>query len=166
MWWLVTCLLAAALQSCVNGDGTHYKEGEKVRCAADDDDDDDDDDDGVCADYCVREQGGAVLQPTGDLPLLLSACLQTQQSAAPFSNEFSLVTAPPQVQHASLSLGEVLAGDRKAVSDYSIGFLESFDEKTLCTVELGQEEVDILREAIEDLYYFEFVFGERETVGM
>ena len=42
MWWLVTCLLAAALQSCVNGDGTHYKEGEKVRCADDDDDDDDD----------------------------------------------------------------------------------------------------------------------------
>lgn len=71
----------------------------------------------------------------------------------------SLTAPPSQVQHASLTLGEVLAGDRKAVSDYDIGFLESFDEKTLCTVELGEDELNTLREAIEDLYYFEFTFG-------
>ena len=65
-----------------------------------------------------------------------------------------------QVQHASLTLGEVLAGDRKAMSDYSIGFRESFDRKELCSVELGEKEVKKLREAIEDLYYFEFIFGE------
>ena len=69
------------------------------------------------------------------------------------------------MKHASLTLGEVLAGDRKAVSDYSIGFKESFDERTLCSVELDQEAMDTLREAIEDLYYFEFVFGEKETGG-
>ena len=46
------------------------------------------------------------------------------------------------------------------MSDYSIGFTESFDQRTLCTVELHQAELDMLREAIEDLYYFEFVFGE------
>lgn len=65
-----------------------------------------------------------------------------------------------QVQHASLTLGEVLAGDRKAVSDYSVGFLESFDRKELCSVELRESELEKLREAIEDLYYFEFLFGE------
>ena len=58
----------------------------------------------------------------------------------------------------------MLAGDRKAVSDYDIGFLESFDKKTLCTVELNQAEIDTLREAIEDLYYFEFVFGETAMI--
>ena len=60
----------------------------------------------------------------------------------------------------------MLAGDRKAVSGYSIGFLESFDERKLCTVELGEQEVETLREAIEDLYYFEFVFGERKQGEM
>ena len=123
----------------------------------------------VCSDHGVREQGGALLQPTGDLPLLLTACLQTQQSepaSLPYIPQLVMQHyVTPQVQHASLSLGEVLAGDRKAVSDYSIGFLESFDERELCTVELGQKELDILREAIEDLYYFEFVFGESETGG-
>ena len=65
-----------------------------------------------------------------------------------------------QIQHASLTLGEVLAGDRKAMSDYSIGFKESFDHKELCSVELKEPELQTLREAIEDLYYFEFIFGE------
>ena len=50
------------------------------------------------------------------------------------------------------------------MSDYVIGFKESFDERTLCTVGLGTEELDILREAIEDLYYFEFVFGEMKMI--
>ena len=71
-----------------------------------------------------------------------------------------------QVKHASLTLGEVLAGDRKAVSDYDIGFIESFDKKTLCSVELGEKELDQLREAIEDLYYFEFMFGEISLMCM
>jgi transmembrane 9 superfamily protein 1 len=128
MWWLVTCLLAAALQSCVNGDGTHYKEGEKITVYV--------------------NKVGPYFNP--------------QETYHYYSLP---VCRPNKVQHASLSLGEVLAGDRKAVSDYSIGFLESFDEKTLCTVELGQEEVDILREAIEDLYYFEFVFDDLPIRG-
>jgi transmembrane 9 superfamily protein 1 len=75
------------------------------------------------------------------------------------------VCRPVTVQHASLTLGEVLAGDRKAVSDYSIGFTESFDQRTLCTVELHQAELDMLREAIEDLYYFEFVFDDLPIRG-
>lgn len=75
------------------------------------------------------------------------------------------VCRPDRVQHASLTLGEVLAGDRKAVSDYSVGFLESFDRKELCSVELRESELEKLREAIEDLYYFEFLFDELPIRG-
>lgn len=39
-------------------------------------------------------------------------------------------------------------------------FAESFDRKEVCTVKLGQDDVQKLMEAIEDRYYFEFVFGE------
>ncbi|MGH0182149.1 UNVERIFIED_CONTAM: hypothetical protein FKN15_018769 [Acipenser sinensis] len=49
------------------------------------------------------------------------------------------VCRPREVRHKSLSLGEVLDGDRMAESLY---------------------EVDILKEAIEELYYFEFVLDE------
>ena len=59
-----------------------------------------------------------------------------------------------------MTLGEVLDGDRMAVSMYNISFKESFERKTLCTNELGEKDIDRLRHAIEDLYYFEFVYGE------
>lgn len=70
------------------------------------------------------------------------------------------VCRPDKVEHKSLSLGEVLDGDRMAVSMYQIDFKESFDRKEVCTVTLGETEVDQLEEAIEDLYYFEFVYDE------
>ena len=38
-------------------------------------------------------------------------------------------------------------------------FLEPVDNKALCEVELQTKDIDQLREAIEDLYYFEFVLG-------
>ena len=38
---------------------------------------------------------------------------------------------------------------------------ESFDFKPLCTVKIeGADQLAQLKEAVEDLYYFEFVFGE------
>lgn len=46
-----------------------------------------------------------------------------------------------------------------AVSMYNVSFKESFERKILCTNELGAEDVDKLKHAIEDLYYFEFVYG-------
>lgn len=46
-----------------------------------------------------------------------------------------------------------------AVSMYNISFKEAFDRKTLCTNELHEEDVVRLKHAIEDLYYFEFVYG-------
>ena len=59
-----------------------------------------------------------------------------------------------------MTLGEVLDGDRMAVSMYNISFKESFERKSLCTNELEEEDLQRLKHAIEDLYYFEFVYGE------
>lgn len=39
--------------------------------------------------------------------------------------------------------------------------LESFDRKQLCSRELEGKEVAQFQEAIEDLYYFEFIYGEQ-----
>ena len=47
-----------------------------------------------------------------------------------------------------------------AVSLYDIGFNVSVKSEELCTMILSEDQVDKFREAIEDLYYFEFVFGE------
>ncbi len=47
-----------------------------------------------------------------------------------------------------------------AVSLYNISFKESFERKALCTNELEEKEVSKLKHAIEDLYYFEFVYGK------
>ena len=64
------------------------------------------------------------------------------------------------MEHRSLTLGEVLDGDRMAVSMYNVSFKESFERKTLCTIELKEEDIAMLKHAIEDLYYFEFVYGK------
>uniref|UniRef100_A0ABM0MUD4 Transmembrane 9 superfamily member n=1 Tax=Saccoglossus kowalevskii TaxID=10224 RepID=A0ABM0MUD4_SACKO len=67
------------------------------------------------------------------------------------------VCRPEKVEHRSLTLGEILDGDRMAVSMYDIKFKEDVTDGKLCTVELKEEDIEQLREAIEDLYYFEFI---------
>ena len=47
-----------------------------------------------------------------------------------------------------------------AVSLYDITFKETFDQKVLCKLMLGEEDIAMLQSAIEDLYYFEFVYGK------
>lgn len=64
-----------------------------------------------------------------------------------------------QIEHRSLTLGEVLDGDRMAVALYNVSFKESFDRKVLCTTSLNRAELEHLQESVEDLYYFEFVYG-------
>lgn len=62
--------------------------------------------------------------------------------------------------HRDLTLGEILDGDRMALSLYNIKFKETFDQKVLCKLMLSEKDITTLQEAIEDLYYFEFVYGE------
>lgn len=47
-----------------------------------------------------------------------------------------------------------------AVSLYDIHFNQSTPHEELCTLIINGDDVLKLKEAIEDLYYFEFVFGE------
>ena len=46
-----------------------------------------------------------------------------------------------------------------AVSLYEANFTMPVPHKELCTKTLLEEDISKLQEAIEDLYYFEFVFG-------
>ena len=54
----------------------------------------------------------------------------------------------------------MLDGDRMAKSMYKIKFKENQESATLCKVELNEEDLNKLKAAIEDLYYFEFVAGK------
>lgn len=70
------------------------------------------------------------------------------------------VCRPEKVHHKSLTLGEVLDGDRMAESLYYIRFKENMEKRTLCKLTLSEKQVDQLREAIEELFYFEFVLDD------
>ncbi|XP_057366234.1 transmembrane 9 superfamily member 1-like isoform X1 [Daphnia carinata] len=78
------------------------------------------------------------------------------------------VCIPEKIEHRSLSLGEVLDGDRMAKSLYKLKFKMDLEKKTLCTLNLKKKELEKLSEAIEDQYYFEFVVDDlplRNFVG-
>lgn len=78
------------------------------------------------------------------------------------------VCRPSIIEHKSLSLGEVLDGDRMAKSNYIIKFKENIEDRKLCDLQLSEEEVQYLREAIEENYYYEFVVDDipvRDFVG-
>lgn len=52
-----------------------------------------------------------------------------------------IVTLLLQVHHKSLSLGEVLDGDRMAESLYYIRFRENVEKKVLCKLTLSEKQV-------------------------
>ncbi|XP_071508029.1 transmembrane 9 superfamily member 1-like [Diadema antillarum] len=70
------------------------------------------------------------------------------------------VCRPEKVETKSLTLGEILDGDRMAVSTYKIKFKENAVNSELCVMKLSEADLTQLREAIEDLYYFEFVVDQ------
>ncbi|XP_032827128.1 transmembrane 9 superfamily member 1 isoform X3 [Petromyzon marinus] len=71
------------------------------------------------------------------------------------------VCRPEHIEHKSLTLGEVLDGDRMARSIYELHFRRDvLQPRKLCDVTLAQAELHQLHEAIEELYYFEFVLED------
>ena len=70
------------------------------------------------------------------------------------------VCRPKEIKHKSLTLGEVLDGDRMAYSMYEIHFMKNEKDKLLCEMKLEKQELDQLKEAVEELYYFEMVADE------
>jgi len=67
------------------------------------------------------------------------------------------ICRPSKIEHRSLTLGEVLDGDRMARSLYKIKFKQNIEDARLCTNELKEKDIETLKSAIEDFYYFEFV---------
>lgn len=67
------------------------------------------------------------------------------------------ICRPTKIEHRSLTLGEVLDGDRMAKSLYDVKFRKDSENVELCTVELKSGDLNHLMSAIEDFYYFEFV---------
>ena len=70
------------------------------------------------------------------------------------------VCVPDKIQHKALTLGEILDGDRMAFSDYKINFMEDKERTKLCTKKITQKDLNKLKSAVEDLYYFEFVVDD------
>uniref|UniRef100_A0A8C5YBK8 Transmembrane 9 superfamily member n=1 Tax=Microcebus murinus TaxID=30608 RepID=A0A8C5YBK8_MICMU len=67
--------------------------------------------------------------------------------------------------HKSLSLGKVPDGDRMAESLYEIRFRENVEKRILSHMQLSSAQVQQLRQAIEELYYFEFVVDDLPIRG-
>ena len=70
------------------------------------------------------------------------------------------VCVPKKIQHKALTLGEILDGDRMAFSDYKINFMQDKEKTKLCTRKITQKDLNKLKDAVEDLYYFEFVVDD------
>ena len=71
------------------------------------------------------------------------------------------VCRPEKIVHKSLTLGEVLDGDRMAESVYDLKFKTNVPRTPLCSIKkLTGKEFDTIVEAVEESYYFEFVAGK------
>ncbi|KAL8572570.1 Transmembrane 9 superfamily member 1 [Nucella lapillus] len=70
------------------------------------------------------------------------------------------VCTPEKIEHKKLTLGEVLDGDRMALSFYNITFKWEINQQELCQMEFSKKDLEILHDAVEDLYYFEFVLDD------
>uniref|UniRef100_A0A2P2I5S5 Transmembrane 9 superfamily member n=1 Tax=Hirondellea gigas TaxID=1518452 RepID=A0A2P2I5S5_9CRUS len=70
------------------------------------------------------------------------------------------VCRPSIIEHKSLTLGEVLDGDRMARSLYKFNFGVDVKEQVLCSMVLSDEEVKQLSESIEENYYYELVVDD------
>ncbi|XP_065652076.1 transmembrane 9 superfamily member 1 isoform X2 [Hydra vulgaris] len=75
------------------------------------------------------------------------------------------ICRPDKVEHRSLTLGEVLDGDRMAVSMYDIKFKHDIENANVCTKSMNEKDIEQLKHAIEDLYYFEFILDDLPIRG-
>ncbi|KAG1714191.1 Transmembrane 9 superfamily member 1 [Nymphon striatum] len=75
------------------------------------------------------------------------------------------ICRPEKIVHKSLSLGEVLEGDRMAFSEFKFSFKANTEKEVLCQQTLSKEDVDKLSHAIENFYYFEFVLDDLPLRG-
>ncbi|XP_074656952.1 transmembrane 9 superfamily member 1-like [Tubulanus polymorphus] len=75
------------------------------------------------------------------------------------------VCRPEKIEAKILTLGEVLDGDRMALSLYDLKYKEDIPRKELCKFTYNEQDLKKIREAIEELYYFEFVVDDIPVRG-
>ncbi|KAJ8413238.1 hypothetical protein AAFF_G00092340 [Aldrovandia affinis] len=115
----------------------------------------------VLALFLLPQIGWAVSYKSGDPVTLYVNKVGPYHNPQETYHYYTLpVCRPKEVRHKALSLGEVIDGDRMAESLYDIRFRENTERQTLCQLTINEKEVEQLREAVEELYYFEFVLDE------
>lgn len=67
------------------------------------------------------------------------------------------VCTPDKIKHKSMTIGELLDGDRMAYSLHNIKFRESQPKTKLCSRLIDEKDLKTLKQAVEEYYYFEFV---------
>jgi len=92
----------------------------------------------------------------------------------PYSNPsetyeyYSLPFCPPakkEIQHRHVSLGEVLEGDAISNSAYDIRFGVNIQWQLLCKLHLQPSEIRQFKKAIDEFYFFEFLFDDLPLRG-
>jgi len=73
--------------------------------------------------------------------------------------------APKEEIRKSQHLGEVLAGDRMMKTLFEMPFEKSFDGKKLCSYTLRRKDIEAFQHAIDNDYYFEFIYDDLPLWG-
>jgi len=73
--------------------------------------------------------------------------------------------APKEEFRKSQHLGEVLAGDRMMKTLFALPFEHSFESKKLCSYTLKPKDIEVFQRAIDEDYYFEFIYDDLPLWG-
>lgn len=74
------------------------------------------------------------------------------------------VCSPEKIRHKSLTLGEVLDGDRMAESMYEIRFRENADKKVLCEMKLTLDQVSAFTYSVSRCLFLGGVWDLQRSV--
>ncbi len=96
---------------------------------------------------------------TGDLVDLYANVVGPFANPSETYQYFTLpLCAPhPESKEKLLGLGEVLAGHRLVTGPYTIKFKEPIESATLCVRHIDEEDMETLRDAVIEDYYFQLV---------
>ncbi|CEL94236.1 unnamed protein product [Vitrella brassicaformis CCMP3155] len=71
---------------------------------------------------------------------------------------------PPEVQTKYMTFGQIMRGDRLVNSLYNINYRENQERKPICERALSEDDVDAMRNAIENSYMFEIFVADLPVV--
>eukprot|EP01025_Chloroclados_australasicus_P021661 TRINITY_DN2271_c0_g1_i1.p1 TRINITY_DN2271_c0_g1~~TRINITY_DN2271_c0_g1_i1.p1 ORF type:complete len:602 (-),score=61.60 TRINITY_DN2271_c0_g1_i1:553-2358(-) len=69
------------------------------------------------------------------------------------------------IQYKALGLGEVVDANRLASTPYELNFRVDYDNKVLCNPSLNREEVEQLRRAVKEDWYFQMFYDDLPLWG-